>query len=167
MAPTTRLGSPAKGKGRAEEEDVSTPEARSFYQEPDLGEGSPSLDLQANLLALQQAQVKQQLENQRQKKQLENQEKQLHDIQQSIAGLVALFPPQTQTGREGSATVLPSREFSQPIDNQRTSQAVPLGDNERPSVTPSSSSQGNPNYKPKVKDPLRFSGHKGPIQYTA
>jgi hypothetical protein len=167
MAPTTRTGSPVKGKGRAEEEDVSTLEARSFYQEPDLGEGSPSLDLQANLLALQQAQVKQQLENQRQKKQLENQEKQLHDIQQSIAGLVALFPPQTQTGREGSATVLPAREFSQLIDNQRTGQAAPLRDNERPSVAPSSSSQGNPNYKPKVKDPLRFSGHKGLIRYTA
>jgi hypothetical protein len=38
---------------------------------------------------------------------------------------------------------------------------------ERPSVAPSGSSQGNPHYRPKGTDPLRFTDKDGKIKYTA
>jgi hypothetical protein len=160
MAPTTRLGSPQKGKERQVpgamspelEPSPSLDDSRQFDQGPTSGPPqSPStLDLHVHIMALQQAQVNSQLEVQQQKQQLSNMEKTLN-------GMMALLQTQTQTQRGPTETVLPTRETPYEV---RPSV-------ERPSVAPSSSSQGNPNYRAKARDPLRFTDNDGEIEYTA
>jgi hypothetical protein len=160
MAPTTRLGSPQKGKERQVpgamspelEPSPSLDDSRQFDQGPTSGPPqSPStLDLHVHIMALQQAQVNSQLEVQQQKQQLSNMEKTLN-------GMMALLQTQTQTQRGPAETVLPTRETPYEV---RPSV-------ERPSVAPSSSSQGNPNYRAKARDPLRFTDNDGEIEYTA
>jgi Zinc knuckle len=155
MAHATRSGSPQKGKERQvpgaiheELEPSPSPDPRQFYQEPSSGPPpSPStLDLHANILALQQAQVNSQVKVQKQEQHLANMEKTLN-------GIMALL----QTREGPSETVLPTRETSHEV---RPS----VG---RPSVAPSSFSQSNPNYKPKARNPPRFDNNKGAIQYPA
>jgi hypothetical protein len=97
----------------------------------------------------------------------QQQDKQLSDIQKTLTGITTRLQALPAPGP--SETVLPSREFSQPIDNPHTgpTTTAPLGTNERPSVTPSGFSHGNHNYKPKKKDPPHFDNNDGEIQYQA
>ena len=100
MAPTTRAGSPSKGKERQvpgamypDLEPSPSPDAHQFYQEPSTGPPqSPStLDLQANFLALQQAQVHSQVKAQQQELEVQQQKQQLSNMEKTLNGMMALL----------------------------------------------------------------------------
>ena len=169
MAPTTRSGSPQKGKERQvpgamypEMADPSpSPDARQFYQEPSPSphQSPSSLDLHATLIALQQAQVHSQVKAQQQELEVQQQKQQLSNMEKTLNGMMALL----QTRLVPAETILPTRETPYEVRPlvERTSV-------ERPSVAPSGSSQGNPNYRAKARDPLRFTDNEtGEIQYPA
>jgi hypothetical protein len=160
MAPTTRT--PSKGRGQAPPGSLpADDDFGDFQSSPGGDQQTGAQDLQSNLLALQQAQVMTQIKTQQQ-------DKQLSDIQKTLTGIMTLLQTPPAPGAPGpSETVLPSREFSQPIDNSRTgpTTTAPLRASERPSVAPSGLSQSNYNYKPRKKDPPNFDNNDGEIQY--
>jgi hypothetical protein len=109
--------------------------------------------LQANFLALQQAQVHSQVKAQQQELEVQQQKQQLSNMEKTLNGMMALL----QTRLASAETILSTRETPYEV---RPSV-------ERASAAPSGSSQGNPNYRAKARDPLRFTDKDGEIKYTA
>jgi hypothetical protein len=79
-------------------------------------------------------------------------------MENTLNGMMALL----QTRLVPAETILPTRKIPYEVRPSVEKTSV-----ERPSVAPSGSSQGNPHYRPKGTDPLRFTDKDGKIKYTA
>ena len=134
-----------KGKGKAP---PSEPIDDEFPNPPSNDEGGPlgpSIDVQSNLLALQNAQVNQAIT-------VKEVQKQMSALEQGMAQILAALNKPTPT--VPSAT---PPQFAQVEPDTRAS----------PTPSMDSSSQLNYNYKPKKKDPLKFDNNDGEVQYKA
>jgi hypothetical protein len=134
-----------KGKGKAS---LSEPldESPDIPSDDEGDQSGPSLDVQANLLALQNAQVNQAII-------VKEVQKQMSALELGMAQILAALNKPTPTA--ASATT-PS-QFAPVVPDTRASPAPSSG----------SSSQSNYNYKPKKKDPPDFANNDGEIQYKA
>jgi hypothetical protein len=134
-----------KGKGKASPSEPldETPDIPSDDEGDQSG---PSLDVQANLLALQNAQVNQAIS-------VKEVQKQMSALELGMAQILAALNKPTPAA--ASATT-PS-QFAPVVPDTRASPAPSSG----------SSLQSNHNYKPKKKDPPDFVNNDGEIQYKA
>ena len=134
-----------KGKGKAS---LSEP-LDEFPDIPSHDEGDqsgPSLNVQANLLALQNAQVNQAII-------VKEVQKQMSALELGMAQILAALNKPTPAAASANT---PS-QFAPVVPDTRASPAPSSG----------SSSQSNYNYKPKKKDPPDFANNDGEIQYKA
>jgi hypothetical protein len=134
-----------KGKGKAPPSEPLDDEFPNPPSDDEGGQLGPSLDVQSNLLALQNAQVNQAIT-------VKEVQKQMSALEQGMAQILAALNKPTPT--VPSAT---PPQFAQVEPDTRAS----------PTPSRDSSSQPNYNYKPKKKDPLKFDNNDGEVQYKA
>lgn len=141
MAPTTRTGSPAKGTDEALYPEFDPEDSRLQSE----GEEEPNTPLtrQANMLALQEAQVNLSLQVAQQAAQMKN----MNDAMDRIVGMLAA---------KQSDQPLPSKEAPNPPTTRTASNS--------PAIT--TDIMAGSNYKPKAKDPPRF-GNDSALKYPA
>jgi hypothetical protein len=158
MAPTTRAGSPTKGKTRATTEASEyddQEESRLFEQAPETPSGGAAdedtpLMRQANMMALKRSQA---LLGTR----ADEQAKEIKSLGTALDKILAIL--------EGKTPDKPIQSKEAPI--QQSQRAATQERN--PSATPGSegSQTSTFNYKPKVKDPPRFANNDGTLKYSA
>jgi zinc knuckle protein len=157
MAPTTRSGSPVKGTDEVAYPEFDPEDSRlqSDGEEERIrgsGPGTP-LTQQANVLAIQQAQVNLSLQVAQQAEQM----KSFNDALDRIVGMLAA---------KQSDQPLPSKEVPATEAQHRTSSSSERQASATPVTAVSATSTGS-NYKPRVKDPPRFANNDGTLKYSA
>jgi Zinc knuckle len=143
---TSRSSGPSRGKGPAP---PTNPPTDPYVELPESDEESLTLDFKSQIMALQNAQVKQALAAEASQNKIGSLET---SMQQILDLLKNNMTPTSQT---------PAQQTT------NTESPDPLLEPTNPRASPALSGQSNEyfNYKPKVKDPLRFSNKDGPIQY--